>query len=238
MATQLVVLEGRHLLEEAMARGHRLESVFAVPALAAELAEQLAPDVPLFVVEPTTLAGAIDTVSPQGVAAIAPRPSATVEDIDLDAGVVLVLAGIADPGNAGTLIRSAEAAGAAGVILTRGSVDPFSPKALRASAGAALGLAVVEGGDPSVVLDQLAGSGARRLGAVAGAGEPYDAAVFTGRLALVVGHEAHGLDDAAMAAVDGLVHVPMAGKVESLNVGVAGSVLLFEIARARRAGSG
>jgi TrmH family RNA methyltransferase len=235
-AAQSVVLEGPHLLHEALARGHRLDTVFVTPDRADDLRDRLPPAVPLLVVEASTLAGAVDAVTPQGVAAIAPRPEAALDDLDLDTGPVLVLALLADPGNAGTLLRAAEAAGACGVVFTQGSVDPFSPKALRASAGSALGVPVVDGADLAATLGWLGERGVRRFAATAGAGASYDAAVLTGRIALVMGNEAHGLDAAAHASVDELVHIPMAPPVESLNVAVAGSILLFEVARARRAG--
>jgi signal transduction histidine kinase len=184
--------------------------------------------------------GASDLVTPQGVLAEARIP-ATALDGSLGAALahdfVVVLVAVGDPGNAGTILRSAEAAGAGAVVFGAGSVDPFGPKCVRASGGSVFRLDVVNGGDPVEVLQRIGTSGRRRLAAVPRDGRPCDEVDATGPVALVLGSEAHGLPAEVLAAVDERVVVPMAGRVESLNVAMAGTVVCFEVARQRRLAS-
>jgi TrmH family RNA methyltransferase len=150
---------------------------------------------------------------------------------------IVVCVDVRDPGNAGAVIRSADAAGADGVICCAGTVDPFNPKTVRASAGSVLHLPVVTGGEPEEVLDSVRGWGMRALAAVAHEGTPYAEVDYAGPLALVLGNEAAGLPDGLAPRLDGTVTIPMAGRAESLNVSMAAAVLCFEVRRAR-AGAG
>jgi TrmH family RNA methyltransferase len=143
-------------------------------------------------------------------------------------GFVVVAAGLGDPGNMGTILRSAEAAGAAAVVVTEGSVDVFNSKVVRASAGALFHVPLVV----DVPLGLLSDLGVPLLGAVAAGGVPYDEAPLERPCAVVLGNEAHGLP--AGLDLDGLVSIPHAGRVESLNVAMAATVLCFEAARRRR----
>ncbi len=140
---------------------------------------------------------------------------------------VVVLAGVSDPGNAGTVIRSAAAAGAAGVLLTPGSVDPTNPKVVRASAGALFAL-------PVAPVEDLSTLGLTTVGAVAGGLSP-DAVDLSGAVALVLGGEASGLPEDQV--FDTEVALPLEGGVESLNVAMAATVLLYEARRQRQGGS-
>lgn len=178
------------------------------------------------------LATILDTVSPQPVAAVVTRPPWAVDAIA--SGLVLVVVDGRDPGNAGTLIRSAEAAGAAGVVLAGSSVDPTNPKVLRASAGAGLRLPVVVEPDVGTALSHLSAGGRRVLATVVDpAAEPYDQ-VDLGQAVVVLGNESHGLAPEVVAAADQPITIPLAGPTESLNLGVAGSLLCFEALRQRR----
>jgi RNA methyltransferase, TrmH family len=143
------------------------------------------------------------------------------------AGFVVVADAVADPGNVGTILRSAEAAGADAVVLTAGSVDAFNPKAVRASAGALFHV-------PVVLVESIADVGAaglRVVGTSSHRGRSYSDVDWTGRVAVVLGNESHGLADDA--AVDEWVTVAHRGRAESLNVAMAATVLAFEIARQR-----
>lgn len=141
---------------------------------------------------------------------------------------VLVAAGVADPGNLGTIVRSAEAAGAAAVVSVRGTTDPFAPKVVRASAGALFHVPIVEVGS----LDDLRRHGFRLLGTTSGArATSFRVAEVSGRLGIVVGNEANGLDPSS--PVDDWVTVPHAGRAESLNVAMAAAVVCFEVAHRR-----
>src|SRR5690606_19426236 len=142
--------------------------------------------------------------------------------------LALVLVGVSDPGNAGTLLRSAEAAGGGAVLFCDGAVDPYGPKCVRSSAGSLFRLAVTREATSGAALAAAAAAGLRRVGTLARGAPPYDAVDLAGPVALVLGSEAHGLPAAVAAVVDENVTIPMAGATESLNVGMAGTVLCFE----------
>ena len=171
-----------------------------------------------------------DTRTPQPVFALARLERRGIEALD-GADLVLVAAALGDPGNAGTLFRSAAATGAQVVVLGPGSVDAYNPKVVRASAGACFAIRIVEAVPTLVVLEALGNDGARRLGAVAHGGEPPESYDMRAPTALVLGHETRGL--ATDAPLDGLVTIPMRAG-ESLNVAMAGTALLCEAARQRR----
>jgi len=212
------VIDGPRLLVEAVAAGLEIVDVFAEPVidLWADLGVSIG--APTWTVADGVLANAGSVVTPQGVMATARIP----EPAPLAGGDFIVeLAGVADPGNAGTIVRSAVAAGAQAVVFSTGSVDPWNPKTVRASAGALFQI-------PLAVESPVG----ERVGADPHQGQPCDQADLTGPLTLVVGNEARGLDQAA--AIDRWVSIPMAPSVESLNVASAASVLCFEVARQRR----
>jgi TrmH family RNA methyltransferase len=169
-------------------------------------------------------------VASQGILAVAAIPHHGLDDVPRDRAV-LVLVGVADPGNAGTLIRVAEAAAFGAVLFTAGSVDPWSPKVVRASAGSVLRVPVFSTGEAHAVLDDLRDRGRRRIGTRAVDAVEYTEVAFPPGVAIVVGNEAHGLDPALDAHLDEWVRIPMAGAVESLNVAMAGTLLAFEVAR-------
>ena len=155
-------------------------------------------------------------------------------------GLVVALAGVADPGNAGTIVRSAEAAAAAGVVFCADAVDPFGPKTVRAAAGSAFRVPIAEvsaGAATLAALMSLRAGGRVLLGTVGQGGHPPEHVDLTRGITLVVGSEAHGLPAEVAAIVDETVSIPMAGSIESLNVAVAASVVLFEAARQRRGAS-
>ena len=153
-------------------------------------------------------------------------------DVVVGADLIVVLADVRDPGNAGTVLRTADAAGVDAVVCCGGTVDPYNPKTVRASAGSLFHVPLVVAGDPVDVLDAVAAHGLRRLAAVVRGGDDYTTVDWRQPTALVLGNEAAGLP--AGLPVDGMVGIPMAGRAESLNVGMAGAVLCFEALRQRR----
>lgn len=233
------VLEGPLVIDAALDRNSVLDTVYAGvdSADAAVVARARAAGVPVRMLAAGVAERVGSTVTPQGLFATAPlhRRGAEVLDDLPSCPLVVVAALVADPGNAGTLVRSAEAAGADAIVFGAGSVDAYNPKVVRASAGAILGVPIVEGVSAVQILEILGERGLQRLGAVAAGGTPPDAADLTGPVALVLGHEARGL--AAELPLDGRVTIPMAGPAESLNVAMAGTVLVFEAARQRRCGA-
>lgn len=232
------VIEGPTLVREALAAMLPLQEVFVTPEVdEGLLADTIATGAEVRWVTADVLARAVDTVTPQGVAAIASRIDVPLADAVAAASggpLALVLVDVADPGNAGTLLRAAEAAGAAAVLFCGGSVDPCNPKCVRASAGALFHLPVAVGGEAEAVLERLGGAGVRTVATVVHGGTPYDDADLAGPVAIVLGNEAHGLPAGLVELVDTRVTIPMAGRSESLNVAMAGSVLCFESLRQRR----
>lgn len=180
-----------------------------------------------------SLARITDTVTPQPLVAVARTTDVGIEAA-VAADLVLVLVDVGDPGNAGTLLRTAEAAGAGAAVLVGGSVDPFNPKSVRASAGAVFTLPLVVGHDVGEAVIALRGAGHRCLALSARGGRPYDEVDLTARTAILLGSEAHGLAEAVVGMADEQVTIPMSGRTESLNVAMAGTIVCFEARRQRR----
>lgn len=151
---------------------------------------------------------------------------------------VVVCVGLQDPGNAGTVLRSAAASGAGAVVFCEGAVDVYNPKAVRASAGALFHVPVVAAAPAGETLDELARWGLRRIATVANGGRPYDAADLARPCALILGSEGHGLPAELGDRLDEAVTIPMVTSTESLNVAMAASVVCFEAARQRRTAAG
>lgn len=232
-AEGVFVAEGVTLLREAFAAGIAPEAVFVAPgADPALVAEARGWGAEVLELDAGVLEKVSDAVTPQPITAIVP-----MVDVGLDAlasgGVVVVAVDVRDPGNAGTIVRSAAAAGAVGVVLCDGCVDLYNPKTVRATVGSLFRVPVVTGTAVADALAALGAQGRRRLAAVASNGIDYAAVDLTQPIAFVVGNEAHGLPD-ALPGIDAKVTIPMPGALESLNVGVATAVLCFEAARQAR----
>ena len=173
------------------------------------------------------------TASPQPVLAEVEIPATDWDTVD-GSRPVLVLADVNDPGNVGTLARSAEAAGFGGLVVLGATADPWGSKTVRAGAGALFRLAVVEERDVDAGLARLGELGFRRIGTRMDDATACDELDLTGAVALVLGSEAHGLGSAHDGEIDEWVSIPMAGDLESLNVAMAGTILTYELARQRR----
>jgi TrmH family RNA methyltransferase len=229
------VIEGARVLEEALAGGAAVEAVFVVAGTDDPTVDRARDKgVPVFVLEPGVMERVADTVTPQSVSGIVGFVDVALDAV-LAATLVVVCVDIRDPGNLGTVVRSAEGAGAGGVICCDGSVDLYNPKVVRASAGSLFHVPVVVGGEPVEVLERLATAKLQRLGTVAHGGDAPEAVDLRAPLALALGNEAHGLPATVDACLDRRVTIPMAGRTDSLNVGMAAAVLCFETARQRRA---
>ena len=196
-------------------------------ALATRLA---AADVELHTIGDAELSELADTEHPQGILLVCSEPRASLDLVE--AGVrLLVLDGVQDPGNTGTLVRAAVAFGLDAVIALEGTADPWAPKTVRASAGMAFRIPVVPACLPDVVAAlQHAGVPVR---VAAAGGEPVggDVDVRRAGFALIVGNEGAGVRDEVREAATSTVSIPMPGPAESLNVGMAGSVLLYELTK-------
>jgi RNA methyltransferase, TrmH family len=193
---------------------------------AAVIAEMERRGIPVRMVEPREFARLADTKSPQGVLAVAETPRAHLDQLS-GASVILVLDAVQDPGNFGTLVRSAEALGAGGVIALPGTVDCWNAKVVRSAAGSLFRQPIVQSGWPEAE-GWLRSHGFTILAAAAG-GEPLS--VEKGKSALVVGNEGAGISRDVMAGVDVIVGIPLRGRAESLNVAAAAAILLYELTR-------
>lgn len=191
----------------------------------------------VFTVGENVLKAISDAATPQGVAAVAETPRFSLAELPDVADLVLVLVQVRDPGNAGSLVRSAAAAAADCVIFSEGSVDPFGPKTVRGTAGSLFRVPVVRSAS---VADSLALLRERGF-SVIGAEGASDASLYdldlTQPTAIVVGNEARGLEPQVHELLDRSASIPMAAGVESLNVASAGTLFLFEAVRQRRLSS-
>lgn len=232
--------EGVKVLGEALAAGARVDSVYVDPApadpeLAALLARCLDAGSRVFELDVGVLERVAGTVTPQPVLAVVGDVDMPLDELrSRQADLVVVCADVRDPGNAGTILRSAEAAGAGGIIFCDGSVDVYNPKTVRASAGAVFHIPLVAGGDAGAVLETVAAWGLHRVGAAARRGRDYTEMDLRRATAVVIGNEATGLPPVAEAGIDEWLNIPMAGRSESLNVGIAAALVCFEAARQRR----
>ena len=230
-------VEGVRIVEEAIRSGLRFRAVVfreSSAAAADRLLPQIGANVESVSLPDAVFDGAVATETPQGVAALVKLKSFDLEDLlRVPEPLLVVAAGLQDPGNLGTLLRSAEAFGATGVLLAEKTVAHFSPKTIRASAGSAFRLPIVSV-TLSLALSRLRAAGLRLVATSSHKGTPADQADLAGKLALFVGNEGSGLPREALKVMDEVVAIPHSPKVESLNAGVAASILLYEAARQRR----
>lgn len=238
----LVGIEGPNLLEEALRAELRVKCVFAGESMQAWVHNLgLAPDLEVFILPSGSLDSMLTTETPQPLAALVEPPDWTWAHAlgtgKKSAPLILVLAGIQDPGNLGTILRSAEAFGADGVICLPGTVNPWNPKAVRASAGSIFRIPVLNVAEQEA-LTQLREAGVRLLTTTVQGAQPADLADLAEPIALLIGNEGNGVPPDLAVKADGAVTIPCPGPVESLNAAVAASVLLYEASRQRSAKSG
>ncbi len=240
----LFLAEGIHLAEEALRSPARIRMVVVSPRIARvprgrALLERLRrASFPVRRAGDRLLEGLCDTESHQGVILLAARPAWSLDDLLTGGSAPLVLApcGVQDPGNLGALARVVEASWGTGIVCSGSGADPWSPRALRASAGSLLRVPIMEIPDAGETLSCLRSRGLTLVGASPRAREGYREARLSGPVALFVGGEGPGLAREVERAMDLLVRIPMREGVESLNVAAAAAVLLFEIASRRGEG--
>ena len=226
------VIEGPDLVRAALDASSEFEAIYVDvdaskdEALRALVADASSRGVRVFSLAAGVLDRLADTTTPQPIVAAVRLPLRDLAGVPSD-GLVLVLHDVRDPGNAGTLIRSADAAGAKGVIFSGSSVDPVNPKTLRSTAGSIFHVPVAVASLEDAVTS-LRSRGACVLASVVRGGTSLREVDFTQPTAVVIGNEARGLSSEAIALCDGTVTIDMAGANESLNAGVAGSLIAFE----------
>ena len=231
-------IEGLRIVEEAIRSGLRFRAVFfseAAIGKAERLLPQIGAHVETLILPQKLFTDVVPSETPQGVAALVRWRDIPLKILleKAQVGPLLALAGVQDPGNLGTILRSAEAFGAAGVLLGDGTVSTFNSKVVRASAGSIFRLPVVQV-KLAEVIPQLREHGFRLVATSSHKGLPLDRVEFSSAIVVFVGSEGAGVRREFMAQMDEVVAIPHAPQVESLNVGVAASILLYEIARHRK----
>jgi len=235
------IIEGVRQLEEAAQAAAGLETVYFAPKLLSRargetlLASLRQAGVRCVEVTDAIFAQMANTETPQGILAVVRRTETDLAALTAPKNPLLVVAdGLQDPGNLGTIIRTADAAGADGVITLPGTVDLYGPKTVRSAMGSLFHLPVWPADDTASFLSAMQAAGVRLIAGDAAASQSYDAVDLRGRVALVVGSEAAGPSEAVRAAAAAWVKIPILGRAESLNVGVAASILLYEAVRQRK----
>ena len=233
------LLEGAQATAEGIEAG-AVETVFHVGGSAGRVPEVVAAaqqgGLEVLEVSDGVMAHLTSAVSPQGLVAIARFVDIPAGELPSDGGLIPILCSVRDPGNAGTILRSADAAGAAGVVFTKDSVDVYNSKAVRASAGSLFHLPIVRDAETADLVAGLKRRGMQVLAADARGDVTMHEADLTRPTALLLGNEAWGLRDETRKLADASVRVPIQGRAESLNLAAAAALLLFEAARRRRGG--
>jgi TrmH family RNA methyltransferase len=234
----LAGIEGPNLLAEALRAGLTIDCVFLAQGAEHLLdGASLAPEIEVLALPEELLRSILTTETPQPVAALVEPPDWTwahlVGQRRKAAPLVLVLAGLQDPGNLGTILRSAEAFGASGVLSLPGTVSAWNPKAVRASAGSVFRVPLLPVSEDEC-FTRLRKAGVRILSTAVRGAEHGELVDLAAAVALIIGNEGSGVPLALAARADGAITIPCPGAVESLNAAVAASVLLYEAARQRR----
>ena len=231
-------VEGVHLLEEAIRSGLRMKTVFfsqSAEERANKLLPQLASQVETLVLPDDVFESAVLTDSPQGVAALVKMKTFKLADVlHAENPMLLGVAGVQDPGNLGTILRSAEAFEANGVLIGERSVSPWNPKVIRGSSGSVFRLPVVKA-DLAAAVEELRAHGLKVWATSSHKGTALSEVDLTGPSAVIFGSEGAGVSRELMSAVDGLLAIPHSPRVESLNAGIAASIVMYEAARQRNA---
>jgi RNA methyltransferase, TrmH family len=233
-----------HIIEEAIRSGLRFSAVFfreSAQERAERLLPQLGSHVETLLLPDRLFDGAVPSEAPQGVAALVRLREFSLDDVleRLQLGPIVVPVGLQDPGNLGTILRSAEAFGSAGVVVGEGTVSLYNSKVIRASAGSVFRLPVVPAkaaAELEGVYAKLHAQNVRLIATSSHKGTPLDDAKLTEPCAIFIGSEGAGLPRQLMSQMDETLAIPHSPRVESLNAGMAASVMLYEASRQKRAG--
>ncbi|HUO17201.1 MAG TPA: RNA methyltransferase, partial [Verrucomicrobiae bacterium] len=229
-------IEGVRIIEETIRSGLRFRAVFfreSAQKLAERLMPQIGAHVETLLLPDRLFDGTVASESPQGVAALVRLKEFSLEDLieRVQVGPVVIVIGLQDPGNLGTILRSAEAFGSAGVVLGVGTVSPYNSKVIRASAGSIFRLPLVNAVEVNSLLQKLRAQNIRILATSSHKGTPLPQAQLVPNCAILIGAEGSGLARNVLSQVDETIAIPHASHVESLNAGVAASIVLYEAAR-------
>ena len=229
------VIEGRKMFEEICEQKERVRKAYFSESYWKEMYEnKQQPVVPYEIVADSVFHAMAETVTPQGVLAIVEMPEYSIEQMIENAGTLLLLEDLRDPGNLGTIVRTAEATGVAGIILSKESVDIYNPKVIRSTMGAIYRVPFLYVEDFKGLLVRLKEQNIRLLAAHLKGTKNFDKADYSGKVGILIGNEANGLSDEVADLAEEKVWIPMAGNVESLNAAVAASLLMYEAFRKQR----
>ncbi|MDO4197209.1 MAG: RNA methyltransferase [Prevotellaceae bacterium] len=228
--TGMYLLEGVKPLRDAIETGVRIEYIFASEDAAAEGF----PQEKLIILDRKLFGELSDTPSSQGIVAMVqqqPSSQERLKEMLSASGRLVVLDRIQDPGNMGTIIRTAEAAGYAGVILMKGCADPYSPKVVRAAAGSLFRMPVIHSVTESALFAELKLHGRSMFVTALKDAVDYREAGYGSNSVIVIGNEGQGVSDSFIDTADYIIKIPMAGAIESLNAAVAAGILMYESQR-------
>jgi TrmH family RNA methyltransferase len=229
-------VDGIKIVEEAIRSSVRITALFVAESArdrVNRLLPQLGNHTETLLLPDDVFRSAVTTEAPQGVAALVRAPQAKLDSmLQVIEPLIIVAAGLQDPGNLGTVIRSAEAFVATGIIACEGTVNPYNPKVIRGSAGSIFRLPVLKTDGPKA-LSAMRERGLRILATSSHKSSPVQEADLTGPLAIIIGNEGSGVPRDLLKEADQVIRVPHSQKVESLNAGIAASVVLYECARQR-----
>lgn len=235
---RMFVCEGRKMFFEILTQAPELliKAYWAQSALAALTAQEreLAESCPFEEVADDVFDSVAETVTPQGVIALVKMREQTPEQLSDDGKTLILLETLQDPGNLGTILRTAEAAGIGGVILSADSVDAYSPKVVRATMGAIFRVPFAYAESFTDMLQSLKKRGYTLYAAHLKGSVPYDEPDYAGPVGILIGNEGNGLSQEATELSDRRVRIPMEGNAESLNAAVAAAILMYEAKRHRQ----
>ncbi len=223
----LYVAEGRKMFLEACSLGI-VEKAFLAESYAAECG---VPDCAYETVSDDVFKKIAETVTPQGVIALVRMPAYDIDKIVDKAQSLVILEDLQDPGNLGTIIRTAEAAGMDAVILNRTAVDPYNPKVVRSTMGAMFRMPILVTDDITGLVKGLNALGFNTLATHLNAQRTYIDADYSGKCAILIGNEGNGLSDELTSIAKEKIIIPMSGNVESLNASVAAALMMYEVRR-------
>ena len=234
---QLFISEGIKLTKEAALYG-KLEKIYVAESFyekAEETVKQWIEEYPYEEVADTVFSGISETVTPQGILGLVKMPSYHLEEILNDERKsIILLDDLRDPGNLGTIMRTAEGAGMSGVVMSRGSVDLFNPKVVRSTMGAIFRVPFYYADDLAEVIEQTKAKGIPVYGTMMQGSVVYDERDYCTGAGIVIGNEANGLSQEVIGHLTGAVRIPMEGNLESLNAAVSAAILMYEITRQKR----
>ncbi len=233
----LYFVEGIRFVGDAVENGQEFVKVIISNKLqelngGAKIIEQVTAVCPEVFLVPEKLFNELsDTQSPQGILAVLKKRDFDIDEVIKECRSIVILDGLQDPGNVGTIIRTADSAGISAVFMTKGCVDLYSPKVLRSTMGSVFHMPIFEGLNIIELIDRLKLEDYRVIASHLDGKNNYYDEDMTGRSAIIVGNEANGISGETAEKADRLVKIPMPGKAESLNASVAAAIMIYEIVR-------